>query len=343
MLDDLKVIHERDVQDALGVNGKQWQQLGHEFGVSFQPQNEILNVVLAGMGGSALGALFVQAWPGLALPFEIVRNYKLPKYVGQKTLVIASSFSGNTEETLAALDEAEQRGAQIVVVASGGKLERRAQEAGYTFFKLPAVSQPRYAALYGVVALVELFVSCGLLGADKLAELRAVGPWLAQKITEWDPTVPTRNNQAKQIAQEVIGKSVVVYAGPLLAPAAYKWKISINENAKQVAWWNQYPEFNHNEFLGWTKQPQDKPYCVIDLRSRLEHPRVQKRFEVSERLLSGLRPAPITVAVQGDTQLQQLVWTIALGDFVSLYAAILNGLNPTPVDLIESFKKTLDT
>ncbi|MGB4759474.1 MAG: bifunctional phosphoglucose/phosphomannose isomerase [Candidatus Saccharimonadales bacterium] len=342
MLDDLKLIHERDVQDALGVNEKQWQQLEVVFDVPFTAKEPIQNVVLAGMGGSALSALIVQSWPGVKVPFEISRQYDIPGFVGPNTLFIAYSYSGNTEETLEALTKAQQANAQIVIVAAGGKLEESAKAGGYPFYKLPKVSQPRYAALMGVTALVELLVSAGLLSAESLAELRSQATWLKEKTNAWLPTVPTSDNYAKQIAQEVIGKSVVVYAGPKLAPAAYKWKISFNENAKHVAWWNQYPEFNHNEFLGWTKQPQDKPYCVIDLRSSLEHPRVLKRFEVSERLLSGLRPSPLVVTPEGETLLQQLLYMIALGDFVSLYTALLNGLNPTPVDLIETFKKSLD-
>ncbi|MGC1176878.1 MAG: SIS domain-containing protein, partial [Candidatus Saccharimonadales bacterium] len=105
---------------------------------------------------------------------------------------------------------------------------------------------------------------------------------------------------------------------------------------------NQYSEFNHNEFIGWTKQPVDKPYAVVDLRSNLEHERIQKRFVVSERLLSGMRPSPLVVQTKGADLLEQLLWTIALGDFVTLYTALLGGINPTPVDLIEKFKKTLD-
>jgi glucose/mannose-6-phosphate isomerase len=165
---------------------------------------------------------------------------------------------------------------------------------------------------------------------------------LKKAVESWVPTVPTDKNYAKQIALDVIGNSAVIYAGPKLWPAAYKWKISFNENAKHIAWTNEFPEFNHNEFMGWTEQPVQKPYAVIDLRSSLEHPRVQKRFEVTERLLSGKRPAPIAVDVQGGTLLEQLLWAIALGDFVTLYTALLNGLNPAPVDLIEKFKKSLD-
>ena len=123
---------------------------------------------------------------------------------------------------------------------------------------------------------------------------------------------------------------MVVYAGPKLSPAAYKWKISFNENAKNVAWSGAYPEFNHNEFLGWTSHPVDKPYAVVDLRSSLEHERVQKRFEISERLLSGRRPAPEIVEAQGETILEQLLWTVVFGDFVSLYSSAIKWLESEP-------------
>jgi glucose/mannose-6-phosphate isomerase len=126
-----------------------------------------------------------------------------------------------------------------------------------------------------------------------------------------------------------------------MSAAAYKWKININENAKQIAWLDQFPEFNHNEFLGWTKQPVDKPYAVIDLRSQLEHLRVQQRFELSQKLLSGMRPAPIVVQAEGDNLLAQLLWLINLGNFVSIYLSLLNGLNPTPVEMIQRLKTAL--
>jgi len=175
----------------------------------------------------------------------------------------------------------------------------------------------------------------------KADELSSYYKFLADASENWLSTVPTNQNLAKQIAQECVGKSVVIYAGPKLFPAAYKWKISFNENAKQIAWCNQIPEFNHNEFLGWTKQPTDKPYTVIDIRSKLENPQTQKRFLVTAKLLSGLRPDPIVVEATGNNLVEQLLWSISLGDFVSIYTALLNGLNPTPVDMIEKFKSEL--
>jgi glucose/mannose-6-phosphate isomerase len=174
------------------------------------------------------------------------------------------------------------------------------------------------------------------------AELEKASKFLTEAVKAWLPTVPTAENEAKKLANELAGKSGVVYGGPLMSPAAYKWKISFNENAKNIAWWNEFPEFNHNEFIGWSSHPVQKPYGVIELRSSLEHPRVQKRFEVSERLLSGKRPAPHVVNVQGESLLQQLVWAITFGDFVTIYLALLNNLNPAPVELVEKLKKELN-
>jgi glucose/mannose-6-phosphate isomerase len=342
MLDDLKVIHERDAQDTLGIAERQWQQLEHEFETS-QQAVDVDNVVYAGMGGSSLAATLSMSWPGYNLPFEVLRDYNIPGYVSERTYFIAASYSGNTEETLSALEQAEAKGAQIAIIAGGGKLTDIAKAKGYPLVVLPKAEQPRYAVFYNLRALLNLLEKAGIFNDQGFStELKQAAGFLQASVQSWIPTVPTDKNPAKQIALEIIGKSAVVYAGPKLWPAAYKWKISFNENAKHVAWANQYPEFNHNEFMGWTKQPVDKPYAVIDLRSSLEHPRTQKRFEVSEKLLSGMRPAPIIVKAEGGSLLQHLLWTIALGDFVTIYTALLNGINPAPVDLIEKFKKSLD-
>lgn len=342
MLDDLKYIHERDVQDALGVAQKQWQQLSQTYQVDLSRFSNIQNVILAGMGGSALPGVFLRSWPGTQVPFEIVRDYDVPEYVGEGTLFISSSYSGNTEETLTAIQAAEARGAQIVVIAAGGKLAEYAAEKGYPLFTIPSGIQPRMSSFYFLAAFVQLLEPLGLIRKGAGAELAAAGEWIKDQLGSYGPEVKTGDNPAKQLALELIGKSVVVYSGPKLFPAANKFKICMNENAKSVAWVNQYPEFNHNEFIGWSSHPVDKPYAVVDIRSDLEHPRVQKRFEVSERLLSGKRPSPEIIVPQGDTVLKQLLWTSNYADFVSIYVALLNGVNPTPVDLVERFKVALD-
>ncbi len=342
MLDDLKLIHERDAQDALGVAEKQYQQLSHNYGVKLTGFHDISNVILAGMGGSALPGVFLRAWPGTKVPFEIVRDYNLPEYVDQHTLFISSSYSGNTEETLSALNEAESRGAQIVVLSAGGKLADYAKTKEYPLFLIPGGIQPRMSSFYFLTAFIQILEPLGLIAEGKRVELKAAAEWLKDQTAQWKADVSTADNSAKQLALELFGKSVVVYSGPKLFPAANKWKICMNENAKNVAWTNQYSEFNHNEFVGWTSHPTQKPYAVVEIRSNLEHPRIQKRFEVTERLLSGLRPTPEVVEPKGETLLEQLLWASNYGDYVSLYVALLNGLNPTPVDLVEKLKLLLD-
>ena len=150
-----------------------------------------------------------------------------------------------------------------------------------------------------------------------------------------------KNNYAKQLALSAVGKTGVFYGGDKTASIAYKWKISWNENAKNTAFYNQYPEFNHNEFMGWTSHPVEKPFAIFDLISSFEHPQVIKRFKVSDKLLSGRRPKAKVIELQGDTVLKQLLWAAILADFTSIYLAILNNVDPTPVKLIEKLKQEL--
>lgn len=301
-----------------------------------------MNVVYAAMGGSAAAGQVVPVWPTVRVPFEVVRGYETPAYVSARTLFIAASHSGNTEETLEAVERAAAAGAQIAVITGGGRLADIARERGYALVRLPETPQPRFAVFHNLKALVMLLSQAGLSDISE-SELREASEFLRAAAEAWLPTVPAAKNLAKQVAQECMGRSVVVYSGPQLAPAALKWKLAVNESAKQIAWQGTLPEFNHNEFTGWSGQPEQKPYAVVDLRSSLEHPRVRERFELSGRLLSGKRPAPITVDADGDTLLKQLVWTVMLGDFVGVYLALLNGVDPTPLPLVDKLKRQLQS
>jgi glucose/mannose-6-phosphate isomerase len=340
MLDDLKYIHEKDAEDALGVIEKQWQQLVQEYSVDFHPKAEIQNVVFSGMGGSAWPALYILSWPGMKVPFEVSSTYGIPNYVNEHTLFIASSYSGNTEETLSALSVAEESGAQIVVMAAGGKLADIATSKALPLYAIPPGIQPRMSSFYFIAGIINLLRPLGLLATDTI-ELKSLSDWLGTQISSWKADVPTAQNPAKQLALEIAGKTAIIYSGPLLAPVARKMKICMNENAKNTAWWYSYPEFSHNEFIGWSSHPVEKPFAVVEIRSNLEHPRVQKRFEITERMLSGLRPSPNVVVPHGDTLPQQIFWASMFGDFVCTYVALLNGVDPTPVDLVEKFKAEL--
>lgn len=342
MLDDANVVKQRDPQNALGVAAEQWQQVKYDAVVEQGTHDgrEITQLVVTGMGGSALAALLLKEWlaPRFTRPFEVVRGYDLPNYVGTGTLVIASSYSGNTEETLNALQQAQERGAQVGVLAAGGKLIDIAQQQSIAHVAIPSGMQPRMAMLANLRALVTLLVHFGVLTNDINDEIAQTADWLHEQSAQWAPDVSTDKNDAKQLALLAVGKTPVIYGGRLTGPVAYKWKISWNENAKNVAFWNVFPEMNHNEFMGWASHPVDKPFAVFDLLSSFEHERILKRFEVSDRLLSGKRPKATPVHLAGENELQQLLWGCILADFVSIYVAILNGVDPTPVDLVEKLK-----
>lgn len=342
MLDQTDMIARYDKSDALGVITGLPAQLSYDFPVpaGLAEMHGISCIVLTGMGGSAQGAEFIKTWLGgrLTVPVVIVRDYALPAFVGPHTLVIAASYSGNTEESLAAIKDAEIKKAHIVVITAGGKLLETAKTKAYPYFAIPGGLQPRFAVLYAVRALATLIESIGLMEGI-LDELEASGVWLGSRLVAWGPAVPTADNQAKQISQALVGHVAVVYAGPTLTFAAMKWKIAFNENAKNIAFYNYFPEMNHNEFIGW-QFPQASGLKVIELRSDLDNPQINKRFDITNRLLSASFAA-IEVHAAGDTQLQQLVWTIGLGEYVATYLAFLNGTDPTPVGLVEKLKSEL--
>lgn len=345
MLDDDNVLKQRDPHGALAVAGEQWRQVQFQAAIqdSAHDGRPLKRVVFAGMGGSALAAMMVKEWLStyIKIPFEVVRSYDLPAYVDDHTLVVASSYSGNTEETLSCLKQARDRFSQVAIIASGGKLVEVAKHQSIAHVVLPTGIQPRMAVIYNLRAVAALLVSFGVVPISVHEEIAYAADFLREESDKWKATVTTDKNEAKQLALLAVGKTPVIYGGALTAALAYKWKISWNENAKNIAFWNQYPEFNHNEFMGWTSHPIEKPFVIFDLISSLEHPQILRRFEISDRLLSGKRPKSHVIHLKGESLLQQLLWGCILADFVSIYVAILNGVDPVPVDLIEKLKKEL--
>jgi glucose/mannose-6-phosphate isomerase len=302
----------------------------------------IANIVLAGMGGSALAANIIKNWlyDNLHVPFEVCRGYNLPDYVGPNTLVIASSYSGNTEETLSCYDQAMGQGAKIVVMTAGGKLMELAKKNNQTVLDLPADFQPRLAVLGGLKALACLFEDMKLVSATDLrGQLINTADFLDKMKFQMSPDA-SEGNLAMEIAEELAGKIGLIYAGSALGSAAYKWKIDINENGKQLCFYNTYPELNHNEFQGWIF-PKDKAVASVQLQSNLEDKKMQKRMDITTEILKDHGYTPKVVQAEGKTRIEQLLYTILLGDYVSAYVGILNGINPTPVELVEKLKKEL--
>lgn len=344
MLDDVNVINQRDPSGALAAVQAVTEQ------ARFEPEivgkfdgRSIQNVVMAGMGGSALAADMVKVLLGkeMSVPIEVVKGYDLPSYVNESTLVIAISHSGNTEETLECYTQARQKNCVIAAMATGGRLLEQAASDEVVHAAVPAGAQPRMSTVYHLRVLLKLLQQFQLTDDRLFNEIGDSSEWIGEKLSEWAADVPTEHNYAKQLAEQTVGKTAVFYAGQLTAPIAYKWKISWNETAKNVAFWNQYPEFNHNEFMGWTSHPVEKPYAVFDLRSTFERPRIAERMELSDRMLSGMRPKAVPLQLVGDSLMRQFLWALALADMTSIYGAILNNVDPTPVAMIETFKKSL--
>ncbi len=345
MLDDTNVLNQRDPHGALAVAADEINQLRFEAEVQDGDHDgrTLTRVVYTGMGGSALAAAVVARWLSdtLAVPFELVRNYDLPHYVDASTLVIAASYSGNTEESLSALQHARDAGAQVAIISAGGELVDIAQREHIAHIRLPSGLQPRMTLLYFLRAITRLLAHFELVDHAPYESLAAAYDELLPLVAQWGRNVPTERNYAKQLAVVAVGKTPVIYGGWLTAPVAYKWKISWNENAKNVAFCNEYPEANHNEFLGWTSHPVDKPFAIFDLVSSYEHERIKLRFELTDRLLSGMRPKSNVVDLVGSSPIAQLVWGCILADYASIYVAILNGVDPVPVEIIERLKHEL--
>lgn len=301
------------------------------------------SIVVAGMGGSAIGADLVRSflWGELTVPFQVIRHYTLPAFVGPQTLFFASSYSGNTEETLSAFEIATKLRAEIVCITTGGKLARRA--GSFPVISIPEGYPPRAALGFSFVHLLLALGKMGLALDYSLAILRLAG-FLEKEIKNWERTVKKGKNEAKELTAQLYGKVPLVYAGSdFLEPAAVRWKGQICENAKQPAFYNFFPEFNHNELVGFgvLKHLAGKLVAVF-LQDRDDHPRVPVRMKIVEDIFKKKKIPVLKLSSKGESVLERMFYLILLGDFVSYYLAILNGVNPKPVEIIDYLKGRLE-
>jgi glucose/mannose-6-phosphate isomerase len=323
--------------DALSLAQK-WQ-------VSSKDIADFRNIVVVGMGGSAIGGDLVRSYLAgrLMVPFTVCRNYQLPEYVDDETLVIASSYSGNTEETLAAVDDALGRKAMIVAMTTGGMLAEVARVNSLPCLSLPSGLQPRAALGYSFVPVLVLMEKLGLI-KDGVKEITSTIEWLKHERELHIEDLPASDNAGKQMAALIHGKIPIIYCGPTLTDTVgVRWKGQLSENGKTLAFVNQYPEFNHNELVGWSDlvKAHASHFVVIQLRDADDHPRIQRRMTIVKGLIEKQGVKVIEIESTGKTALQRMFSLIQYGDFVSYYLAILNGVDPTPVDAIEKLKKAL--
>jgi glucose/mannose-6-phosphate isomerase len=296
-------------------------------------------VVVAGMGGSALPAELLLGYLRhqcrSALPLEILRDYHLPPGVDDATLVIAASFSGNTEETLAAYEEAGARGARRIALGAGGRLLARAREQGGEWAQLEVPwpgFQPRCALGYLFGALLRLLDNAALVRTDPDLLERSAAFLGARQAT--------LQSEGQRLAERCLHRLVLIYTwAPFAAAVARTFKIKLNENAKVLAFWSELPELNHNEFISLAGSEQTS--LILLLEPPGCEPRIQRRFEVLREMLVG-RQLPVEhIVLAGTTYLENSLWGILLGDWTSYHLALLLGIDPSPVELIEEFKRRL--
>ena len=349
-LDDLSAVRRIDSSDFAGLienfpeQLKQGLMLASACSLPKWKVSAFSNIVVAGLGGSAIAAEIVKSYLNydLKIPFTIVRHYQLPKFVNKKTLFVASSYSGNTEETLSAYREARKCKAKMIGIASGGQLIELCRKDKLPHLIIPSGLPPRAALGYSLVSLSVLLGRLGLI-KSKTKEIERSATFLNEFKTKFVPTVEKSENQAKILAEKLYRKIPVIYAGEdYFYSVALRWKQQICENAKVLVFCNVFPEFNHNELVGWGKAEDFKgKLVVLILRDKADHRRIQARMEIVKGIFEQKGVPVIEVESSGKSILERMLSLIHLGDWVSYYLAILNEVDPTPVEVIDSLKKSL--
>jgi glucose/mannose-6-phosphate isomerase len=292
-------------------------------------------VMVCGMGGSAIGGDLAAAALGnrLTRPLVAVRGYELPSWATPEWTVLCSSYSGQTEETLACFAAAEALGVRRIVASTGGALVDGAREAGVPVVGLPGIFQPRAAVAYMFTVAAEVAALAGI--APRVhTEIDAAAAFLEQE-------VEALQARAAAIAAELDGALPVVYGGDLTTPVARRWKTQANENAKLPSFYSRLPEADHNELCGWSAVAAEHRLAAVFLEDRDQHPRERRRFELTADAVAPHAAAVVRVETQGETRVARLLWATMLGDLVSLELARARGVDPLPVESIERFKEAM--
>ena len=299
------------------------------------PPAKANGLVVCGMGGSAIGGDLARSALGsrTTLPFTTVRDYGLEPWTSPERMVLCASYSGNTEETLAAFEAAAAVGAKRIVATTGGALGEAARAADVPVIPLPASLQPRAAVGYMFVAAAEVAALAGAAPPIRteidgaVAHLRASRDALVERAA---------------VIADVIGDSFpVVYGSDLTTSVAYRWKTQLNENAKIPAFAHALPEMDHNEIVGWDASGGSEQFSAIFLDDPDQHPRARERIELTSGLIEPAAAGLIHVRSEGETRTSRLLWTVMLGDLVSLAIAAKRGVDPSPVAVIERLKDQL--
>jgi glucose/mannose-6-phosphate isomerase len=301
------------------------------------------NIVVAGLGGSAIGGDLLKDWVKIQLkvPIEVSREYRLPEYAGKKTLAIICSYSGDTEETLSSFLDALKRKCMIYCISSGGALIRYAQKHKVPYLQVPSGMPPRAALPYMLVPLLVLMEKAGLAKGVKEELDEAIV--LLKKISyENGPEMPTRDNFAKTVATHIGDSAPTIYGAGIFRSVAQRFKQQFNENAKSAAKWEFFPELDHNEIVGWEgRGEQCKYFSIILIRDSDDQVEITSRIDTTKQIMERAGLIIFDLDVQGKSTLAKMLSTVVVGDFISVYLAVIRGVDPTPVNTINYLKGSL--
>ena len=300
-------------------------------------------IIVAGMGGSAIGGELLKDWSreSAKTPIEVCREYHLPAYANKRTLVLVTSYSGETEETLSVFLEALNRKCMIMAISSGGTLQKFAEELSVPHLLVPSGMAPRATLPYLFIPLPIILQKIGnVSNVDR--ELIETVNILGQVAVENSPEIPLDRNPAKTLASEILGTAPAVYGFQFYRAVAQRFKTQINENSKNPAKWEIFPELDHNEIVGWEKAKEfAKYFSVIFIRDNKEPKEIRRRIEVSREIINQVLNKLLEVWSKGETTLAKMSSVICMGDFTSVYLAVLRGIDPTPVKSIDVLKRKL--
>jgi glucose/mannose-6-phosphate isomerase len=306
-------------------------------------KGKISSIVVTGLGGSAIGGDLLRSYLSdqLDVPFLVNRHYSLPKFTGPSTLVIVSSYSGGTEETIASYHEAVKRKAQVVCIASGGEIASLARKNRQTLILLPKGYPPRAAVGYSFFPMLLALSRFKLIPTQDAAVRETVA--LLRKLSV-RYRLTGQKNQALELARQLYNKVPVIYSsGERIDAVNLRWRGQIAENAKTLAFGHVFPEMNHNELVGWkVLRRVMEELAVVYLHDREDHPRVTLRMEIARGIIGEFASRIIDVRSEGKSRLARMFSLVNLGDWTSFYLAMLNGIDPTPVNVIDYLKLQLD-
>ncbi len=314
-------------------------------GADLPLSSDLTSIAVLGMGGSGISGDVLSAVGSnaLSVPVLVHKQIRTPAYIGERTLVFAVSYSGDTEETVAMTRGAVASGARVVVISSGGELVRIANEIGALHLSCPTGFMPRAAIGALVAPIFSTLEAIGLLtGVDE--SLSSAGAQLAIRRDACAPEVASPKNLAKELARNIGGTFPVIYGGGAIGSvAAMRWKCDINENAKAPAFWAAYPELDHNEICAWGQHGDVTRQIIsmIELRHDFEHERLSRRIEVTRDIVSEAVHQVLEVQAAGNGRLAQLIDLMYVGDWVSVYMAINAGVDPGPIEAIATLKGIL--